>query len=71
MLNRIRWTLPAAFFFAVGAGLPSVASAAPCTDDYLKCLNDSHDTRGATRLMADVECFARYTGCVARAVMAE
>ena len=71
MLNRIRWTLPAAFFFAVGAGLPSVASAAPCTDGYMKCLNDTHDTSGFLRAMADVECFARYTGCVARAIMIE
>lgn len=47
---------------AIGA---SPASAASCTEQYQKCLNDSWDTEGATRLLADVECAAEYTGCVA------
>jgi hypothetical protein len=39
-------------------------SAASCTTQYEKCLNDSWDTEGVTQLMADVECAAEYAGCV-------
>jgi hypothetical protein len=39
-------------------------SAASCTTQYQQCLNDSWYMRGATQLMADVECAAEYAGCV-------
>ncbi len=39
-------------------------SASSCTTQYEKCLNDSWDTKGATQLMADVDCGAEYVGCV-------
>ena len=45
---------------------PQPAAAAGCTSEYTACLNDSHHFKGALLLMADVECFARYTGCVRR-----
>lgn len=41
------------------------ASAASCTKQYEQCLNDSWDTEGLTRHLADLECGAEYTGCVA------
>lgn len=44
---------------------PAVALEASCTDSYVKCLNDSYDLEGILRTMADLECFAEYTGCVA------
>lgn len=45
------------------------AAAASCTDGYVKCLNDSYQMKGALRLLADIECFADYVGCVAAEVI--
>lgn len=57
---------------AVAAGAvtlaPAPAAAAPCTDAYVACLNDSYDYTGALRAMADVECFGKYTACVGSAL---
>lgn len=47
---------------------PVPAAAAPCTDAYMSCLNDSYQLKGVLRTMADIECFASYTGCVAREI---
>ena len=44
---------------------PATAQEADCTNNYVKCLNDSYELKGFLRLMADVECFADYVGCVA------
>jgi hypothetical protein len=54
------------FTIAVGlvAYAPAPAAAQDCTASYEKCLNDTWDTSGATRLLADIECFAAYIGCV-------
>lgn len=49
---------------AVAIGV-SPASAESCVEQYQKCLNDSWDTSGALRLLADLECGAEYAGCVA------
>jgi hypothetical protein len=49
---------------AVFAPQPVVGES--CTEGYIKCLNDTADTSGFLRLMADVECFAAYVGCVRR-----
>lgn len=43
----------------------SPAAAESCTDGYVQCLNDSWDLDGALQKMADIECAAEYTGCVA------
>lgn len=48
--------------------VPQPVAAADCTDQYVKCLNDTHDLTGWVQVMADVECFAEYTGCVASKV---
>lgn len=45
---------------------PNPAAASGCTDGYVRCLNDTYDLTGALRTLADVECFAAYSGCVAR-----
>ena len=47
----------------------AAAQEADCTDNYVKCLNDSYELEGALRLLADVECFADYVGCVAAEVI--
>lgn len=49
----------------------AVAEDADCTRDYAECLNDSHDLDGVLQTLADIECMADYTGCVARKVMKE
>lgn len=43
---------------------PQPVAASGCTDDYVKCLNDTHALQVVLRTMADVECFADYIGCV-------
>lgn len=40
-------------------------AAQECTRTYEGCLNDTHDTKGGLRLLADVECFTKYLRCVA------
>jgi hypothetical protein len=54
------------FTLAVGvvAYAPAPTAAQDCTEGYEKCLNDTWDTSGTTRLLADIECFAAYIGCV-------
>lgn len=44
---------------------PVAAQEAECTDNYVKCLNDTYNLKGLLQVMADVECFADYVGCVA------
>lgn len=48
---------------------PASAQQARCTDGYVQCLNDSYQLKGALRLLADIECFADYVGCVAAGVL--
>lgn len=44
---------------------PRAAAAQECTRGYLTCLNDTHDTDGIVRVLADIECFSKYLKCVA------
>ncbi len=48
---------------------PAAAQEADCTKQYVQCLNDSYDLDGWLQRMADLECFAEYTGCVAKAIV--
>jgi len=64
MKTRFRWATVLALLFVLGAGFPGQASASSCTAAYDKCLNDSWDTSGIRRIMADIDCFAEYIGCV-------
>ncbi|HEX7119537.1 MAG TPA: hypothetical protein VF212_12155 [Longimicrobiales bacterium] len=65
MSKRTRWIVPLALLFTAIGGLPRRALAS-CTTSYMWCLNDSYDTRGMLRFLADVECLAEYIGCVRR-----
>jgi hypothetical protein len=58
------------FTLALGvvAYAPAPVAAQECTAGYQKCLNDTWDTSGATRLLADIECFAGYIGCIRNTV---
>jgi hypothetical protein len=49
----------------LSSAAPSLASAAKsCVDVYQECLNDTWNTSGLTRYLADLECAARYAGCL-------
>lgn len=40
------------------------ASASPCTDGYMRCLNDSAELWEPLRSVADLVCFDDYLTCV-------
>ncbi|HEX7049694.1 MAG TPA: hypothetical protein VF188_05730 [Longimicrobiales bacterium] len=67
-MTRRHWMIPMVLLTLAAGGVPARAEAASCTDGYQKCLNDSYDTSGFTRVLADVECLAEYVGCVRRKV---
>lgn len=70
MTKQFRWTILTALLIAVGATLPSQAAAnTSCTDNYSRCLNDSYDTSGFGRMMADLECGARWARCIKDIIM--
>lgn len=48
---------------------PAAAQEADCTYDYVQCLNDSYELKGALQTMADIECFADYLACTASALI--
>lgn len=48
---------------------PAAAVDARCTTGYVSCLNDTHNLSGWLQRMADIECFAEYSGCVALYIM--
>lgn len=47
-------------------GAFATTAEASCTDQYMACLNVAGQFREPYRSIADVECGAEYTGCVAR-----
>jgi|GEM_PF-1834284 len=73
MLRRFQWVFLTALFVAGNAALPLQAEASddsiPCTRGYMKCLNDSYDTQGLFRIMADLECGVRYAACLVDAII--
>lgn len=48
---------------------PAAALGANCTTGYVKCLNDTYSLSGWLQKLADVECFAEYSGCIALYIM--
>jgi hypothetical protein len=42
----------------------SAGAAKTCLDAYYQCLNDSWETTGLERTLADLECGLRYYGCM-------
>jgi hypothetical protein len=54
----------------VSAIAPATASAAKtCLEVYYECLNDTWDTSGIERVIADAECGARYVGCLRKVIV--
>jgi hypothetical protein len=68
MMTKSRWILPMAIMLAVAAAVPPRAMAASCLNGYYRCLNDSWDTSGISRILADIDCFSGYVGCVRRQI---
>ena len=66
-MTKVAFILAAAF--GAVTFVPQPATAQECTDQYQMCLNDSWDTAGATRVMANIECMAGYTGCVRKKLL--
>ena len=62
----MRKTMLMVLTLAAGAAslAPMPVTAQACTDGYLKCLNDTHETKKFVRMMADIECFADYLKCI-------
>lgn len=51
----------------VAVASTSTADAATvCLDQYYRCLNDTWDTKGFERFLADMECGTQYIGCLRR-----
>lgn len=54
-------------FAMLAVATTSTANAATaCLDTYYRCLNDTWDTKGITRFLADLECGTQYIGCLRR-----
>lgn len=68
-MNKLIAVLTLALATAVMAPRPVAAQHADCTDNYVRCLNDSWELSGWLQTMADVECFADYVGCVRGSIM--
>lgn len=68
MSKGARWIMALALVLGGMTVLPEPAHArgADCTEGFERCLNDTWDTRGLTRLAADIECTVEYLGCVRR-----
>jgi predicted transcriptional regulator len=61
----MRTSVIVAAMVASGAVAPAAAhAAASCLDQYYVCLNDTWDTKGLERYLADLECGARYYSCM-------
>ena len=69
MRNLLRLFSVFALVAMISALVPRGAfalEAASCTDTYAACLNVAGQMREPYRSIADLECGAEYTGCVAR-----
>jgi len=66
MPKGARWIMALTLLLGGLVGVPTEVRAAPCTEAFEKCLNDTWDTKGLLRLFADIECTADYIGCVRR-----
>ncbi len=61
-----KFIVTAAIVAATAVLAPQPLAASECVKGYESCLNDTYDTSGLTRVLADIECFAGYVGCVRR-----
>ena len=44
--------------------LPATADARTCLDSYYTCLNDTWNTKGLARVLADLWCGGSYLNCL-------
>ncbi len=66
-----RWIVPLALLLALGTIVPNAATAQSspddeldrCTEEYYWCLNDTWDTTGWDRIIADLSCKIQQWGC--------
>lgn len=66
----MRTTAMVLTMIAVAGIAPGLASAATsCTATYEKCLNDTWDMKGVAQYLANLECGARYAGCIRQAIL--
>jgi hypothetical protein len=49
--------------------VPRPVAAEECATEYTACLNDTYHLKGWLQTMADISCFASYTGCVADEIL--
>ena len=65
----MRTTVMLIAIIAFSTAAPAIASAATsCADAYDKCLNDTWNTSGFSRILADAECGIRYYSCIRKAL---
>lgn len=70
MRKLLRWTAPLALLLGLAVARPGPATAREadrsdvCYEDYMWCLNDTWDTKGFARLIADVRCGAEWALCM-------
>jgi hypothetical protein len=63
--NMSKVILTLSLAMAAAVFVPQPVAAEDCTRQYMRCLNDTWDTSGWLRVLADLECGAQYAGCVA------
>lgn len=49
--------------------VPQPVAASSCADAYTRCLNDSYHYDDAMIILADIDCFAEYVGCVREKIL--
>lgn len=75
MKRQVHWIAAFALLLGLGAMLPEPAAAGifddidACSAALMGCLNDSWDTSGFWRLVADLRCGIGYGGCVLEALI--
>ena len=62
----IKLTMVLALAASALAFVPQPVAAAECTQNYVKCLNDTWYYDGVLQDMADMECSTSYAGCIAK-----
>jgi hypothetical protein len=57
--------MPLVLMLGIGTTVPSPAAAmSNCYEDYMWCLNDTYDTSGFARFVADLKCAAESYMCM-------
>jgi len=64
MSKGARWIMALMLVLTGLAAVPGQAMAQECVKEFEKCLNDTWDTSGFTRLLANLECATEYAACL-------